>query len=216
MPLVLNMLNVPLQWTVLRRGRRVFALLGKPTPSGLTAFSAEDISRSWALTAELGCLRLERLTGYEEVTGEHCFLPTPFSFEYGILGASDSTQMTRSIFGLLPSELDQLTTVLRQGSFPVLGYSHNALTCSVSSCIIPPSWPHIVISNVPLYGNVVSLETFMRTVISSLPHGRLVLRSPNLHPVFQEMVKLLLSPRPGVPYTKEMLELTPTNVLAVK
>jgi hypothetical protein len=216
MPLCLNMLNIPLQWCLLRRGARRFALLGKVTPAGLEPFSRDDLSRAWALTAELGCLRLERLTGHEEVTGEHCFFPTPCSYDYGILGATDSPATTRAIFGLLPSELDQLITALRQGSFPVLGYSHNTLKCSVTSGVIPPSWPHVVVSNVPLYGNVVSLEAFLRIVLTSLPHGRLVLRAPALHPVLQEMVKLLLVQRQGVPYTEEMAQLAPANALTAK
>jgi hypothetical protein len=216
MGLCLNMLSIPVQWCLLRKGSRLFALLGKATTSGLESFSRDDISRAWALTAELGCLRLERLSGDEEVTGDHCFLPNPFSYDYGIIGADDSPELTRAVFGLLPSELEQLVTVLRRGSFPVLGYSRNSLKCSVSSCIIPGGWPHVVVSNMALYGNVVSMESFLRIVITSLPHGRLVLRFPNLHPVFQEMVKLLLVQRRGVPYTRELLELAPAHRLTAK
>jgi hypothetical protein len=216
MAMCLNMLSIPVQWCLLRKGSRLFALLGKATPSGIEAFSRDDISRAWALTSELGCLRLERLSGDEEVTGDHCFLPNPFSYDFGIIGAEDSPELTRAVFGLLPSELDQLVTVLRRGSFPVLGYSHNSLKCSVSSSIIPGGWPHLVVSNMPLYGNVVSMEAFLRIVISSLPQGRLVVRVPSLHPVFQEMVKLLLVQRRGLPYTKEMLELSPASHLAAK
>lgn len=210
------MLSTPLQWCLLRKGRRVFVLLGKATRSGLKPFTRDDLRRGWALTSELGCLRLERLAGDEEVTGECCFLPNPFSYDYGIIGAEDSPELTRAVFGLLSSELEHLITVLRRGSFPVLGYSHETLKCSISNCIIPGGWPHLVVSNMPLYGNVVSIESFLRVVITSLPQGRLVLRAPSLHPVFQEMVKLLLVPRRGLPYTSEMLELTPTAQLAAK
>jgi hypothetical protein len=215
MALCLNTLSTPLQWCLLRKGRRVFALLGKPTPHGLEPFSRDDIARAWALTSELGCLRLERLGGDEEVSGESCYLPNPFSYDYGIIG-DDSPELTRAVFGLLSSEVEQLVTALRRGSFPVLGYSHESLRCSISSCTIPGGWPHVVVSNVPLYGNVVSMETFVRIVITSLPHGRLVLRTPSLHPIFQEMVKLLLVPRRGLPYTKEMLNLAPSDRLATK
>jgi hypothetical protein len=215
MALCLNNLSTPLQWCLLRKGRRVFALLGKATPYGLETFSRDDLRLNWALTAELGCLRLERLAGDEEVSGESCFLPNPFSYDYGIIG-DDSPALTRAVFGLLPAELEQLVTALRRGSFPVLGYSHETLRCSVSGCAIPGGWPHVVVSNVPLYGNVVSVESFMRIVITSLPHGRLVLRSPGLHPIFQEMVKLLLVPRRGLPFTNEVLDLAPANRLAAK
>jgi hypothetical protein len=216
MGLCLNMLSIPVQWCLLRKGSRLFALLGKATPAGLQSFSRDDISRAWAVTSQLGCLRLERLSGDEEVTGQHCFLPNPFSYDYGIIGAEESPELTRAVFGLLSSELEQLVTVLRRGSFTVLGYSHDCLKCSVSSCIIPGGWPHVVVSNMPLYGNVVSMESFLRIVITSLPQGRLVLRAPSLHPVFQEMVKLLLVQRRGVPYTREMLELAPARPLAAK
>jgi hypothetical protein len=209
------MLGTPLQWCLMRKGSRSFALLGKPTPAGLAPFSRTDISRAWAVTSELGCLRLERLSGEEEVTGESCYLPNPFSYEYGIIG-DDSPELVRAVFGLLPAELEQLVTVLRRGSFPVLGYSHETLRCSISTCVIPGGWPHVVVSNVPLYGNVVSVESFIRIVITSLPHGRLLLRVPSLQPVFQEMVKLLLVSRRGLPYTKDVLELAPAGRLAEK
>jgi hypothetical protein len=215
MALCLNNLSTPLQWCLLRKGRRVFALLGKATPHGLETFSRDDLRHTWALTAELGCLRLERLAGDEEVSGESCYLPNPFSYDYGIIGDA-SPDLSRAVFGLLPAELEQLVTALRRGSFPVLGYSHENLRCSVSGCTIPGGWPHVVVSNVPLYGNVVSVESFMRIIITSLPHGRLVLRSPGLHPIFQEMVKLLLVPRRGLPFMNEVLDLAPANRLAAK
>ena len=69
---------------LLRKRTRVFALLGKATSGGLELFGREDIARSWAVTSEYGCLRLERLSGDEEVTGLELFLPSPFSYNYGI------------------------------------------------------------------------------------------------------------------------------------
>jgi len=216
MAMSLNMLSTSVQWGLMRKGTRVFALLGKATPLGLSAFNRNDITHAWALTAELGCLRLERLTGDEEVTGDRFFLPTPVSYEYGIIGANDTPEVTRAVFGLLPSELEHLITVVRRGSFPVLGYSHTDLKCSVSSCIIPGLWPHVVVSNLSLCGNVVSMETFMRIVITSLPHSLLSIRFPSLQPAVKQMLKLLVAYRRGVPYTKEMLELTPAGALAAK
>jgi hypothetical protein len=216
MALCLNMLSTPVQWGLMRKGTRTFALLGKATPLGLTAFNRSDIPRGWALTAELGCLRLERLTGLEEVTGDRFFLPTPVSYEYGIIGANDTPEMNRAVFGLLPAELEQLITVTRRGSFPVLGYSQTDLKCSVSSCIIPGLWPHVVVSNLSLCGNVVSLETFMRIVITSLPQSLLSIRFPSLQPAVKQMLKLLVVYRRGVPYIKEMLELAPAADLAAK
>jgi hypothetical protein len=194
----------------------VFALLGKATPSGVVAFGRQDVSRSWALTAEFGCLRLERLSGDEEVIGDHFFLPTPFSYEYGITGASDSPEMVRAVFGLLPSELDHLVTLLRRGSFPVLGYSDTDLQCGISCGIIPAYWPHVVVSNLAVYGNAVSLESFIRIVVSSLPQGHLSLRFPSLQLVIKQMLKLLVVRRRGFPYTKEMLELAPAPAPAAK
>ena len=78
----LNKLSSPIPGCLLRKGSRVFALLGKATPLGLAAFSREDVSRSWALTAEFGWLRLERLSGNEEVTGEQVFLPLPSDYRW--------------------------------------------------------------------------------------------------------------------------------------
>lgn len=216
MAVCLNRLSTSVKWGVLKMGPRVFALLGKATPSGLVPFGRDDVPGGWALTAELGCLRLERLSGYEEVTGDHFFLPTPFSYEYGIVGGDDSPEVIRAIFGLLPSELDHLIALLRRGSFPVLGYSHTDSKCSITSCIIPAHWPHVVVSNLALYGNVVSLETFMRVVITSLPQNHLSIRFPSLQPVVKQMLKLMIVQRRGLPYSKETLELVPTGVLAAK
>jgi hypothetical protein len=216
MALLLNRVTTPLQWCLMRQGSRRFALLGKATLSGLEPFGGADPSRAWALTSELGCLRLERLRGDEEITGENCFLPNLFSNDYGVSGAEDAPHLTRAVFGLLPAELQRLLATLRRGCHPTLGWTHEELRCSLSACLIPAGWPHVVVSNSPLFGNVVSLESFLRLVISSLPQGRLVLNAPGLHPVFQEMVKLLLMPRPGLPYHRDLLELAPVGLTAAK
>lgn len=208
------MLNTSAQWSVLRHGPRVFGLLGKATPFGLSSFTRLDIARGWALTAEFGSLRLERLTGEEEVTTDQLVLPTPFSYEYGIDGANPSSNLTRAIFGLLPGELEQLVSVLRGASFPVLGFSQVDLRCSISGCTIPGYWPHIVVSNSALYGNIVSLETFVRIVVSSLPQSHLTTRFPALQEVIKQMMKLIANQRRGVLYSREMLELVPPTPLA--
>ena len=195
---------------MLRKGTRVFALLGKATPSGLAPFTRGDVASSWALTAELGCLRLERLSGNEEVTGTHVFLPIPSSYDYGVTGGYGSPELVRAIFGLLASELEQLVTVLRRSSFPVLGFSLNDSRCSISSGIIPGYWPHVVVSNMALHGNVVSLETFVRILVSSLPQSRLGARFPALQPIFKRIMRMVVAQRCGVPYTKETLALAPT------
>jgi hypothetical protein len=216
MALLLNHLTTPLQWCLMRKGSRRFALLGKAGLAGLEPFGGDDPSRAWALTSELGCLRLERLIGDEEITGEHCFLPNLFSSDYGVSGGPDAPALTRAVFGLLPTELKSLMAALRRGNHPAMGFAHEELRCSLSACLIPPGWPHVVVSSSPLFGNVVSLESFLRIVISSLPQGRLVLGMPGLHPVFQEMVKLLLMPRVGLPYTRDTLELAPVSLTAVE
>ena len=146
----LNMLTSPVEMALLRKGSRVFALLGKATRDGLEAFGRDDVLRSWAVTAEYGCLRLERLSGDEEVTGLELFLPTPFSYSYGIAGTGEAPELTRAVFGLLPSELEELVTILRRDSFPVLGYSVGETKCSICSSVIPGSWPHVVVSNLAL------------------------------------------------------------------
>lgn len=212
----LNMLTTSLEGGILRKGPRVFAVLGKATPSGLTAFRRDDIGRSWALTAEFGCLRLERLTGEEEVTGLEVFLTTPFSYDYGISGMTGAPELTRSVFGLQPSELEKLVTTLRRGSFPVLGFSPGEVRCSISSSLIPGCWPHVVVSNLSLYGNVVSLESFVRILISSMPQGHLSSRFPTLQPVLKHLLRLMIIQRRGLPYCKEMLELSPAAVFAGK
>jgi hypothetical protein len=212
MALCLNKLTTPMPGCLLQKGPRVFALLGKATPLGLAAFDREDVSRSWALTAEFGCLRLERLSGEEEVTGEQLFLPLPSDYNYGITGPDKSSEMTRAIFGLLPSELEQMVSVLRRGSFPVLGLSQRDLRCSLTCSIIPGYWPHVVTSNMALHGNVISLEAFVRVMVSSLPQARLSVRFPNLQPVFERMMRVVVKRRRGVPYTREMLEAAPGPV----
>jgi hypothetical protein len=194
----------------------VFALLGKATPAGIVSFGGQDVAHNWALTAELGCLRLERLSGDEEVIGDHFYLPTPFSYEYGVTGSSDSPDIVRAVFGLLPSELEHLVMLLRRGSFPVLGYSDTELKCGITCAIIPPYWPHVVVSNMAVYGNTVSVEAFVRILVSSLPQTHLGLRYPSLQPVVKQMLRLLLLQRRGIPYTKELLELAPIGGLAAK
>lgn len=213
MPQCLNMLNTSAQWSVLRSGSRVFGLLGKATPFGLASFTRHDIARAWALTAEFGCLRLERLSGEEEVTTAQLVLPTPFSYEYGIDGLSECSETTRAVFGLLPGELEQLVSVLRHGSFPVLGFSQVDLRCSISGCTIPGYWPHVVVSNMALYGNIASLETFVRIVMASLPQGRLALRFPALQSVIKQLMKMMAIQRRGILYNREMLELMPPTPL---
>jgi len=205
MALCLNNLTSSMPGCLLRKGPRVFALLGKATPLGLAAFSREDVSYSWALTAEFGCLRLERLSGDEEVTGQQLFLPLPADYNFGITGSDKSPESIRAIFGLLPSELEQLVNTLRRGSFPILGFSQRDLRCSLTCGIVPGYWPHVVISGMALHGNVVSLEAFVRLMVASLPEGRFSTRFPELQPVFERMMRMVLKPRRGIPYTREMM-----------
>ena len=210
MALCLNRVSTPVLRCVLRKGARVFGLLGKASPFGLTEFGRGDVSQSWALTAEFGCLRLERLAGDEEVTDQRLFLPTPFSMDYGVTGSDTSIELARAVFGLLPTELEQLVRGLRRGNFPVLGFSQTDLKCSLSSCTIPGYWPHVVTSNLALYGNVVSLEAFVRVIIASLPQGQLGVRFPSLQPLFKRMMQMIVSQPRGIPYVKELLDLAPS------
>jgi hypothetical protein len=212
----LKVLNTSAQWSVLKKGSRVFGLLGKATPFGLSSFNRHDIGRAWALTAEFGCLRLERLTGEEEVTADQLVLPTPFSYEYGIDGEDSSPEMVRAVFGLLPGELEKLVSILRQGSFPVLGFSQVDIRCAISGCTIPGYWPHVVLSNMSLYGNVASLETFVRVVVASLPQGRLGVRFPGLQPLLKQLMKVMATQRRGILYSREMLELVPASPLVAQ
>jgi hypothetical protein len=46
-------------------------------------------------------------------------------------------------------------------------------------------------------------------MVASLPQARLSARFPDLHPVFKQMMRLVLKPRRGIPFTREMLELAP-------
>ena len=210
------MLSSPVEMALMRKGSRVFALLGKATSSGLEGFNRDDIARSWAVTSEYGCLRLERMSGDEEVTGLELFLPTPFSYNYGIAGTAEAPELTRAIFGLLPSELEQLVNILRQGSFPVLGFALTNTKCSISSGVIPGSWPHVVISNLALYGNVVSVETLVRILVSSLPQGHLATRFPALQAVTKQMMKFAIARPRGIPYNSEVINLAPTEAWAQK
>ena len=84
---------------------------GESHASRLGGLQSGGYFPSWALTAEFGCLRLERLSGDEEVTGQQLFLPLPADYDYGIVGTDKSPETTRAIFGLLPSELDRKSVV---------------------------------------------------------------------------------------------------------
>jgi hypothetical protein len=201
----LNRVTTPIQKCLLRKGTRVFGLLGKATPYGLGSFRRSDLHSEWAVTAEFGCLRLERLCGDEEVTGDYLVLPTAASYDYGVTGPNQSPETVRAVFGLLTGELEQLVTGLRQGGAPVLGFSRRDLRCSISCCVIPGLWPHIVISNRAIYGNVVSLETFTRSVVASLPEGRLGVRFPQLQPIFKQLMKLRIVQRRGILYIDELV-----------
>ena len=215
MPQTLNLLTTPIEWALMRKGLRVFALIGKATSSGLVPFGREDVGRSWAVTAEYGALRLERLHGDEEATGLEIFLPTATNYDYGIAGISASPELIRAVFGLLPTELEQLISGLRRGSFPVLGYSPTPVKCSISGGMIPAYWPHVVISNLALYGNVVSVETFVKIMVSSLPQGQLTARFPALQTVLRQLMKLSIARPGGIPYTNEIVNLAPAEVVKV-
>jgi len=210
MAFCLSNLTTPIPACVLRKGPRVFALLGKATPLGLAAFGRQDVSRSWALTAEFGALRLERLAGDEEVTGQQLFLPLPAKYDYGITGPDKCPETTRAVFGLLASELELLVSVLRRDGFPVLGFSQRDLRCSLTCCVIPGYWPHVVTSNMALHGNLVSLEAFIRVIVASLVQGRFGARFPELQPIFERMMRLVVRQRWGTPYNMEILELVPS------
>lgn len=201
----LNRVTTPIEKCLLRKGTRLFGLLGKATSYGISSFTRSDLHSEWAVTAEFGCLRLERLSGDEEVTSDHLILPTAASYDYGVSGPNQSPDTVRAVFGLLTSELEQLVTGLRRGGSPLLGYSRRDLRCSLSCCVIPGMWPHIVISNRAIYGNIVSLETFMRSVVASMPEGKLAMRFPELQPVFKQLMKLRIVQRRGILYTDELL-----------
>jgi hypothetical protein len=176
---------------------------------GLAPFNRHDVGINWALTAEFGCLRLERLSGDEEVTGSRIFLPTASCYDYGVGGPEATLEVAKAVFGLLSFELEQLINVVRKGNVPMLAFSHTDMHCSVSTCVIPGYWPHIVISNLVSCGNLVSLETFMRIMVSSLPHGRLAVRYPGLQPLLTRMGLLVTLQRRGIPYSTEMVDFAP-------
>jgi hypothetical protein len=214
--LTLNMLSAPLACCLMRKGPRVFGLLGKATNAGIAPFGPEDVMRSWAVTAEHGCIRLERMTGDEEVTGLELLLPTAACYDYGIAGAGESPALTRAVFGLQPGELEDTVNILRRGNFPVLSFSRTSTKCSLASTIIPGSWPHIVVSDQALYGNVLSVESFVRLLVSSLPQGRLAGRYPALQPLLKQMMTLMIVQRRGLPYTIEVANLASTEALTAK
>jgi hypothetical protein len=205
----LSVSRVAVERCLMRKGSRVFALLGKATPSGIASFGPDDVSRGWAVTSERGSLRLERLSGDEELTGLELSLPTPACYDYGIAGVDASPAVTRAVFGLLPAELEQIVAVLRRDSFPVLGFSSRPLKCSISGGIIPGCWPHVVLSNQALYGNVICLESFVRIVVSSLPQGQLAARFPALQPMLKQLMMLVVAQRRGLPYHEGILSLAP-------
>jgi hypothetical protein len=210
---ILNMLDNPVEWVLARKDQRVFALLGKATSLGLAPFGRDDIGRSWAVTSEYGSIRLERMTGDEEITGLELFLPTALNYDYGIAGVSASPELIRAVFGLLPSELEQLATALRRGSFPILGFSPGDMKCCLTNSVIPGYWPHIVVSNLALYGNVVSVEAFVRVLVSSLPQGHLASRFPALQTVLRQVMKVSIARPQGIPYNTEILRLAPAEVM---
>lgn len=212
----LDMLGTPVKGCVLRKGTRMFALLGKATRSAVVPFSPDDVAHSWALTSEFGCLRLERLSGEEEVTPYKLVLPSAYSYDYGVHGADAAGEVARAIFGLLPSELDHLVTVLRRGGFPVLGFSQTDLKCCLSSSLIPAYWPHVVVSNLTLYGDAVTVEVFVRLLVASMAPGRLLVRFPSLQRLVKQMLWLLILQRRGLPYTREVLDLAPGEALMAK
>ncbi len=200
----------------MRNGSRVFALVGKPTAEGLIPFESRDVGRTWAVTCEFGCLRLERLTGAEELTDLALFLSTPFTYDYGVGMPNENPELTRAVFGLLPAELELIVTALRQDSFPILGFSNTDLRCAISCNVIPAGWPHVVLSNMALYGNVVCVETFVRIIVSSPSSNHLTSRHPELRAKLKQLMALILMRRGGLPYDLEFLAGTPDMVLASK
>jgi hypothetical protein len=69
-----------------------------------------------------------------------------------------------------------------------------------------------VTSNLALYGNVISLEAFLRVLIASLSQGQLTVRYPTLQPILKRMTKIAVSARRGIPYVKEMLDFAPSGL----
>ena len=212
----LKSLNTPVSNLLLRKGHRTFGLLGKVGACGLTAYGRDDIEKGWALTAEFGCLRIERLFGDESLTGDKLVLPTSGSYNFGITGPNESAETVRIVFGVSSSELELLVNTLRRGSFPLLGFSRGEQLCSISGAVIPPCWPHLVLSNMTLCGNVVSMETFMRITAASLPQNPLGTRFPVLQPVLRQVVKIVTASRHGIPYTSELFEIPSRRELVTK
>ena len=210
------MLSAPVGCCLMRKGPRVFGLIGKATNSGIAPFGSEDVMRSWAVTAEHGCIRLERMSGDEEITGLELLLPTASCYDYGIAGAGESPALTRAVFGLQAGELESAVNILRRGNFPVLSFCRTNTKCSLASTIIPACWPHIVISDQALYGNVLSVESFVRLLISSLPQGRLAARYEALQPLLKQMMTLMIVQRRGLPYTDEVAGLIPAESVIIK
>lgn len=213
MAVTLNTVESPVQRCLLKKGPRLFGLLGKATPAGLAPFGAADVGQSWALTSEWGCLRLERLTGTEEVTGHQLFLPTALCYDYGVAACNRSPAVTRAVFGLLSWELDKVVNTIRKKGFPVLGFSRTELVCGLSGTVIPAHWPHVVTSHQALYGNVISMESFVRLLVASMPEGHLATRFPHLQPVLRQMLPLTLPSRRGLPYVKSVLDLAPASLV---
>ena len=106
------------------------------------------------------------------------FLPLPSDYNYGITGPDKSPETTRAVFGLLPSELEQLVSVLAARQFPGPGFLSAGPAMQPDVLHHPGYWPHVVISNMALHGNVVSLEAFVRVMVASLPQARLSVRFP--------------------------------------
>jgi len=210
------MIASPIERCVMRKGARVFGLLGRATPTGIVPFGPNDFAVGWAVTAEHGTLRLEQLSGDEEPTGLELFLPTTFSRDFGIAGAFAAPTLTRTVFGILPAELDEMVAILRQGNYPQMGLARTPLRCAICSGVIPAGWPHVLVSNQPLYGNVVCLESFIRILVSSVPEGHLARRFPSLLPTLKKLMTLVLTRRPGVPYLPEMLKYVPSETVGSK
>jgi hypothetical protein len=211
MTTILNTSPVAQECFLMRKGLRVFALLGKAAPSGLIPFPREGAGQSWAVTAEYGCLRLELLAGDEEYTGLKLLLPASGDYAYGVSGVSESSELVRAVFGLLPAELEELVAVLGRGGFPVISRSPTAAQCSISGMLIPAGWPHLVLSNSTAYRGVVSVETFVKILVSSLPQGQLGTRFPGLQETIRHMIKLSISRVPGIPCHPEIFNLVPAE-----
>ena len=49
-------------------------------------------------------------------------------------------------------------------------------------------------------------------MVASLPQARLSVRFPDLQPVFERMMRVVVKRRRGIPYSREMLEVAPGPV----